>query len=70
VLATYSIPLGSNEVTITFTGKELSVYDFDALADYVTIFRKQFERKSAAEKMLDEQKRLDDQKVIDSFKAP
>ena len=49
VLATYSIPLGSNEVTITFTGEELSVYDFDALADYVAIFRKQFERKQNAE---------------------
>jgi len=49
VLAQYSIPIGENEATITFTGKELSVYDFDALADYVAIFRKQFARKQQAE---------------------
>ncbi len=49
VLATYSIPIGASEATISFTGEKLSVEDFDALADYVAIFKKQFERKQRAE---------------------
>lgn len=49
MLAQYSIPIGANEATITFTGAELTVGDFDALADYVVIFKKQFERKQKSE---------------------
>jgi hypothetical protein len=44
VLARYSIPLGSNEATIIFTGEILSSEDFDALGEYVKLFKKQFER--------------------------
>jgi hypothetical protein len=47
VLARYSIPLGENEVTIVFTGKSLSPEDFDALIEYVGLFKKQFERRQA-----------------------
>jgi hypothetical protein len=49
VLATYSIPLGANEATITFTGEELSAEDFTALGEYVTLFKAQFERKQKTE---------------------
>jgi hypothetical protein len=49
VLAQYSIPIGASEATITFTGEKLAVEDFDALADYVAIFKKQFERKQVSE---------------------
>jgi hypothetical protein len=49
VLATYSVPLGSNEVQISFTGEELHPEDFDALSDYVTLFKKQFVRKMESE---------------------
>jgi len=49
MLAQYSIPIGASEATITFTGEKLSVEDFDALADYITIFKKQFERKATLE---------------------
>jgi DNA-binding transcriptional regulator YhcF (GntR family) len=49
VLAQYSIPIGANEATITFTGEKLSGEDFDALGEYVGIFKKQFERKQKAE---------------------
>ena len=49
MLAQYSIPIGANEATITFTGAELTAGDFDALADYVVIFKKQFERKQKSE---------------------
>jgi len=48
MLAQYSIPLGANEATITFTGEKLSVEDFDALCEYVDIFKKQFERRMVA----------------------
>jgi hypothetical protein len=41
----YSVPLGSTEATITFSGGELSAQDFDALADYIQLFKKQFERR-------------------------
>ena len=49
VLASYSVPLGSNEATITFTGKSLSPEDFVALIEYIQIFKKQFERKVQSE---------------------
>jgi hypothetical protein len=49
VLATYSVPLGSNEATITFTGEKLSVEDFESLGDFVEYCKKQFERKLASE---------------------
>ena len=45
VLAQYSIPLGGNEATLVFTGKTLVPDDFDALAEYVLLFKKQFERR-------------------------
>ncbi|MGB7746924.1 MAG: hypothetical protein WBN75_06515 [Verrucomicrobiia bacterium] len=49
VLAQYSIPIGANEATITFTGEKLSVEDFTALGEYVTLFKTQFERKQNSE---------------------
>jgi hypothetical protein len=53
VLATYSVPLGSNEVQIIFTGESLRPDDFDALADYVALFKKQYQRKIEAEAALE-----------------
>ena len=44
-LAQYQIPLGANQAQLTFTGEELVPEDFDALIDYVEIFKKQFLRK-------------------------
>ncbi len=52
VLATYSIPLGANEATIVFKGEKLSPEDFDALSDYVALFKKQFERKKETEAII------------------
>lgn len=48
LLATYSIPIGSSEATLTFTGDSLSTQDFDALIEYVQLFKKQYERKMKA----------------------
>jgi hypothetical protein len=48
VIAQYSIPLGGNEATLTFKGDCLSVSDFDALIEYVELFKKQFQRKNPA----------------------
>jgi hypothetical protein len=45
VLATYSVPLGSNEATITFKGENLSPEDFEALGEFVAFAKKQFERR-------------------------
>lgn len=46
VLATYSIPLGANEATLTFTGKTaLQPEDFEELKDALEFFKKQYERK-------------------------
>jgi len=44
ILAVYKVPLGSNEAQITFTGERLEPDDFDALIEYVAIFKKQFVR--------------------------
>jgi hypothetical protein len=49
VLAQYLIPLGSNEATLVFNGEKLSLDDFDALGEFVTFAKKQFERKQKAE---------------------
>ncbi len=49
VLARYSIPLGENEATIVFTGKSLSPEDFDALIEYVQLFKRQFQRRQTKE---------------------
>ncbi len=49
VLATYSVPLGENEATITFTGTKLTPADFDGLSDYVKLFKQQYERKVKSE---------------------
>jgi hypothetical protein len=47
VLAKYSIPLGANEATLVFTGSEaLSTDHFEALKEYVDLFKKQWERKT------------------------
>ncbi|SRR6266568_4356404 len=47
VLASYSIPLGANEATLTITGESpLSGDDFDALCEYVGMFKKQYQRKA------------------------
>lgn len=56
VLAKYSIPLGENEAEIIFTGAELHPEDFDALADYVALFKKQHLRKMQADEI---KKKLD-----------
>lgn len=48
VLAKYSIPLGTNEATLVITGESLSTEDFDALGEYVALFKKQFDRKGAS----------------------
>jgi hypothetical protein len=46
VLARYLIPLGANEATLTITGEcPLSGDDFDALCEYVVMFKKQHGRK-------------------------
>lgn len=45
LLAQYSIPLGANEAVLAFHGDTLNADDFDALAEYVQLFKKQFERK-------------------------
>jgi hypothetical protein len=50
VLAQYSVPLGSNEATIVFTGESLVPEDFEALSEFVLLFKKQFERKLKSEK--------------------
>ena len=60
VLAQYSIPIGASEATITFTGEKLSEEDFDALADYIAIFKKQFERKQKSEDGKQALKELDE----------
>lgn len=49
MLAQYQIPLGANQAQLIFTGEELTAEDFDALADYVEIFKKQFLRKQATQ---------------------
>jgi len=45
ILAQYQIPLGSNHAQLTFTGNKLTADDFDALSEYVTMFKKQFLRR-------------------------
>jgi hypothetical protein len=45
------------------------VEDFDALADYIGIFKKQFERKVAAETPVDREHELD-KLVRDNFNPP
>lgn len=49
MLAQYQIPLGANQAQLIFTGEELTPEDFDALADYVEIFKKQFVRKQVSQ---------------------
>lgn len=45
MLASFKIPLGLSEAELIFTGERLEPADFDALADYVALFKKQYERK-------------------------
>jgi hypothetical protein len=45
VLAQYQVPLGANEATLVFTGDALVPEDFDALLDYVALFKSQFVRR-------------------------
>ncbi len=47
MLAQYSIPLGGNSAQLIFSGEELLPDDFDALIEYVELFKRQFERKLA-----------------------
>ena len=47
MLAQYSIPLGENVATLVFTGSRLTADDFDALEEYVGLFKKQFVRAQA-----------------------
>jgi hypothetical protein len=69
MLANYTIPLGANEAQLTFTGSNLEPADFDALIDYVNLFKKQFQRKqelqkkTATEALLDNE-HLDDERDI------
>jgi len=49
VLANYSIPIGSNMVTVTVTGEQLAAEDFDVLKEYADIWKRQLERKQEAE---------------------
>lgn len=44
VLAQYSIPLGSNQATLVFTGSQLTADDFDELIDFVAFSKRQFQR--------------------------
>lgn len=44
MLAQYTIPLGSNQATLVFTGEQLTPDDFDALVDFVQFSKRQFER--------------------------
>lgn len=44
VLANYKVPLGANEMTLTITGEKLDITDFEALLQYVELFKRQFER--------------------------
>jgi len=44
LLAQYTIPLGSNQATLVFTGDRLTADDFDALIDFVGFSKRQFER--------------------------
>jgi hypothetical protein len=59
-LAKYSVPLGGNVATILFEGDELHVEDFDALKDYVDLFKKQFERTSKIKPAPDISKQLEE----------
>lgn len=49
MLATFKIPIGSAEAELIFTGERLEPSDFDALSDYVALFKKQYERKIQSE---------------------
>jgi hypothetical protein len=51
VLAKYSIPLGANEATLIITGERLTADDFDALREYVELFKQQLRRESGLEKI-------------------
>lgn len=44
MLAQYTIPLGANQATLVFTGEALTPDDFDALIDFVSFSKRQFER--------------------------
>jgi hypothetical protein len=49
VLASFSVPIGNNDVQIIFTGEGgLHPSDFDALNEYSEIFKKQLQRKMTA----------------------
>ena len=48
VLASFKIPLGLSEAELIFTGERLDPQDFDALQDYVALFKKQYLRKESA----------------------
>jgi hypothetical protein len=48
VLAQYQIPLGANHAQLTFTGEKLLPEDFDALGEYVELFKRQHMRAQAA----------------------
>lgn len=46
VLTTFRVPFALSEAEIIFTGERIDPEDFDALADYVAIFKKQYQRKA------------------------
>jgi hypothetical protein len=45
MLATFKIPVGSAEAEIIFTGEKLEAADFDAVSEYMELFKKQYGRK-------------------------
>jgi hypothetical protein len=58
VLTTFKVPFALSEAEIIFTGERIEPEDFDALSEYVGIFKKQYERKIAAQKVKDAETQL------------
>jgi len=67
VLATFKIPLGSSEAELIFTGDRLEPEDFDALRDYVALFKKQYERKSKVVAAKSEEEAKLDKAIIENW---
>jgi hypothetical protein len=44
ILAHWSVPIGANKVEITVAGDALCADDFDVLAEYLDIFKRQLQR--------------------------
>jgi hypothetical protein len=46
VVARYTIPIGDNEATLIVHGHSMSLEDFDALIEYIDLFKRQFSRRN------------------------